>query len=728
MHRVYGFAGMVLAAAAVLCFVFSTFPSLGYAQQGNTRPLTPSQEGQIRGVLTQVHNGQFNGDLSQAAREIYTATGGAGNVGAINSAVLNVAGRNVQGITGGTASNLDNMNALSGMTPNTGNFGNVTGLFSGGMDSQNRISALTGVISENAAERIPDPLALALTDVEGLGNLDMGQIGQLLQNPQIQQAIGGMISNAIGDVAGSLGGDPSNALGGQSLENIQTALQGGDLGAISGLLGGSGAENLIGQAGADALSDGIVATAAAGLAGGDVEQAASQLAGQAAAELLAQALPEEMADILGGALGGLLGSLMGSASQLAGAIPSSADANSDLSCPQIPCESCCGCKQPITDNHDRIRAHVTAEFEKHRQWLVTTYFIENILPAMMLMTEQLTAIGMQQVQIIGAFLDAKHQLETQQLFQRLTAEAHKDYHPSEGLCEVGTSTTSLAASERKSDLGQVVFAKRMLERQLLSGDVVSKEGPDSDLKSRLHNFIDNYCDTSDNGNGLELLCDNSAPAERRNKDVNYTRLVDAELTLDLDFTDTTSTPDEQDVFALSANLYGHEVPPQIPSNLLADSSGNPREAGYPLYLDLRSIAAKRSVAQNSFAAITALKSSGTVEAQPYLYKIVEELGVPEDDLEDLLGEKPSYFAQMEILTKKIYQNPVFYTELYDKPVNVERKGAALQAIALMQDRDLYRSLLRSEAILSVLLETMLMDEQEAVANEIGELSAQGDQL
>src|SRR5690606_29018093 len=111
---------------------------------------------------------------------------------------------------------------------------------------------------------------------------------------------------------------------------------------------------------------------------------------------------------------------------------------------------------------------------------------------------------------------------------------------------------------------------------------------------------------------------------------------------------------------------------------------------------------------------TGMKASGTPEAQPYLYKMVEELGVPKKDLESLIGANPSYFAQMEILTKKGLQNTVFYTELYDKPANVERKGAMLQAIGLMQDRDIYKSLIRSEAIISVLLDTMLAREQERI--------------
>ena len=153
--------------------------------------------------------------------------------------------------------------------------------------------------------------------------------------------------------------------------------------------------------------------------------------------------------------------------------------------------------------------------------------------------------------------------------------------------------------------------------------------------------------------------------------------------------------------------------------IITDGNGNPRNAVFR-YMDLRSVAAKRSVAQNSFMSIVAERSSGNEEVAPFLKSIIEELEIDNFDLniDILLGERPSYFAQMEVLTKKIYQNPEFYTELYDKPANVLRKGAALRAIGLMQDRDIYNSLLRSEAVLSVLLETMLHDEQQRVHGEM----------
>jgi len=72
---------------------------------------------------------------------------------------------------------------------------------------------------------------------------------------------------------------------------------------------------------------------------------------------------------------------------------------------------------------------------------------------------------------------------------------------------------------------------------------------------------------------------------------------------------------------------------------------------------------------------------------------------------------------MELLTKKIYQNPDFYTNLYDKPANVSRKGVAMQAIGLMQKFDMLKSTLRKEASLSVLLELAVTDEQNDIIRD-----------
>ena len=304
------------------------------------------------------------------------------------------------------------------------------------------------------------------------------------------------------------------------------------------------------------------------------------------------------------------------------------------------------------------------------------------------MTSQLSAVAFQQVSIIGAFFDAKHQLETQRLFQQLTAEAHKDYHPSVGVCEVGTSTRSLAMSDRYGDITNSVFAKHTIGRTLLSRGTVGAQGNLSDDLSRLSDFIQNYCNPLDNMNQLDLLCGDGGPNILQNRDIDYVNTVGKHLTIDnVDFSGPGNSVNENALFALSNNLFGQDLMPVVSANVLVTEDGIPNFNAATTYLDARALVAKRSVAVNSFGAIAGLKSEGSPEATPFIMAILHELspdlpveiGEP-GSIQQLLGsDRPSYHAQMEVLTKKIYQNPEFYTELYDQPANVLRKDVAIQA-------------------------------------------------
>ena len=391
------------------------------------------------------------------------------------------------------------------------------------------------------------------------------------------------------------------------------------------------------------------------------------------------------------------------------------------------CSSCSSSQETLTSNHFQT------EMDQHQQWVLDIFWNDRIeddnagvLSAIGLMAEQLTANSIQRTEIIGTFFDAKHQLETQRLFQTLTARAHKDYHPSEELCTIGTATRSLAASERNSNLVATAVSKRSIDRQLLSKDTLTMNGGDeTDQRSRLLQFIVNYCNASDNGTQLGLLCSRrTAPPETRNKDIDYTATIDLPLTLDIDLADTEVSDDERAINALTANLISHETMPRVSSpKFMATDNVTPAYGPAAVaYLDSRALVAKRSVAANSLAAITSLKAAGTPESQPFIYAIIKELSpdlFTADNIAELIGENPSYYAQMEVLTKKLYQHPKFYAELYDKPANVLRKDVAIQAADLMQKRDIFRSLLRSEITLATMLETALLSEQEAIKNELG---------
>ena len=419
----------------------------------------------------------------------------------------------------------------------------------------------------------------------------------------------------------------------------------------------------------------------------------------------------------------------------------------------IPGEECCSCPErvkevseqefetgsPTRSTVPRIGNHIASELAAQRIWMISIFWEDNVLPAMMLMSEQITATAMKQVQIIGSFFDARQKMQTQQVLQKIRAQTHKNYQPSVGMCEFGSTVKSLAASERRGEYNAYVLSQRSQDRHLGQAFTAAKEGALSDITFRLEQFRENYCDSADNNNALNDLCSGGGDRNRYNKDIDYVRTLGAPATIDVNFTDSFIRNDEEDLFALASNLYGHRVLYRFGSKkaqaLGEDTNGSLNDA-QKNYMDMRAYLAKRSVAENSFNAIAALKSAGTEGSKDYLMAILEEMGIstqrntssadPRSDAEKILGEQPSYYAQMEVLGKRIYQNPDFYTNLYDKPANVERKQVAMQAIGLMQKFDLFKSYLRQEASMSILLEMALINEQnDAVKNQSNISKASG---
>ncbi len=342
----------------------------------------------------------------------------------------------------------------------------------------------------------------------------------------------------------------------------------------------------------------------------------------------------------------------------------------------------------------------------------------------MRMTEQFTVVMMQQVFIIGTFFDAKHQLEVQRWFQQMHAEAHKDYQPSWQMCRFGTFSQGLTSAERKTDMNVRVLAKYIEERQTAAAPKNTRGtgapgGPVQDRLTRVEQFKGTYCNPMNNNvNGLSEMCPTAGEPDRQNRDIDFTRDIETRLTLDLDFSDDQNTNDETDIFALSKNLFSHNVFKRENQKHITASSAvsgdDTRLVGTQSVQDQRSVVAARGVVANSFAHIVGMRGQGTAISATYMKAMMRQFGMSDKDVDELLGVNPSYFAQMEVLTKKMFQNPTFYTELYDTPVNVERQGAALQAIKLMQDRDRFDASLRREMLLSVLLEMKIRSYQQGL--------------
>ncbi len=370
--------------------------------------------------------------------------------------------------------------------------------------------------------------------------------------------------------------------------------------------------------------------------------------------------------------------------------------------------------------HVITNAHIVTEFLFHELWLRIVYFPEYLGAALAMMTEQMSAISMYQMNILGAFIDAKHQIETQRLFSELTAQAMKDYTPSDSLCTIGSAARSLGQADFNTRLTRNLLQQWSRDRQLLNGNSNASIGQTGDRAGRLAQFVKNYCDVNDFGRSLTNVCEAGITQARRNRDIDYGYTISQPWTLDINFGDTVRTDDEEDVLALASNLYSHDVFEGMTPGLLEDNPTNQQA-----YLDLRAIVAKRSIAEQSFQAIAAMKAKGTTDAAEtakYLRAIMRELGIATDaEVDAIIGANPSYYAQMEILTQKLFQSPDFFVDLYDKPANAARKGAALEALNLMQENEIFNSALRSEQMMGILLELRLEHEQNAVQNKVARM-------
>lgn len=347
----------------------------------------------------------------------------------------------------------------------------------------------------------------------------------------------------------------------------------------------------------------------------------------------------------------------------------------------------------------------------------------NFTRPMLMMSEEITAVMYQHMAMIGALFDANIQMDTQRDLQILQAEAHRDYHPSEQMCVIGTFSRSLHNAQSNADFNKLAYSEIMMDRYTITENSTAAGGPTQDMNARILAYTQRYCNKGDYNGGLDPLCI-SAPdiRERFNRDIDYEQSILGPLTVKANFTETSLDDDAEDLVELGKNLYWFHPFSASPKDEIARR--------YKTHLDSRRMMAMHNVAHTSFATLVGQKSeatnSGTGTASGVFMKELVKMLLPEGSTEvdptDILGENPSYYAMMEMLTKKMYQDPNFYTNLYDKPANIERIKTSLKAIQMMHNRDRYESSLRREMLSSMLLEAALIKEEAATEADLRRLN------
>lgn len=330
---------------------------------------------------------------------------------------------------------------------------------------------------------------------------------------------------------------------------------------------------------------------------------------------------------------------------------------------------------------------------------------------------------------VGKMMDGQDLNSAMTTLQKQNTRAMQNYAVSGGLCRFGTMSRSLAQSEDRVQLTQLALMRQAQQRELIRANTNSgsAEGDGSSLglvadkKGRYEVYRKKFCDKLDANMSLTKpnVCDTTSDTQV-NSDIDFARTIENPMKLNIDFSNTSGsrpTADEENVIALMENLYAHNLMFNMGKSDFEAIKKNDEVKTASLF-DFRALTAKRSVAENSFAVIAALKSAGGDESATYIKEVMKELGISDSDERDrLITDNPSYYTQMEVLTRKLYQSPRFYANLMESPENVARQQSSIKAISLMQDRDIYESLRRSEMLLSTLMEIYVLREQDALGSK-----------
>ncbi|MCB9963429.1 MAG: hypothetical protein H6855_05770 [Rhodospirillales bacterium] len=335
------------------------------------------------------------------------------------------------------------------------------------------------------------------------------------------------------------------------------------------------------------------------------------------------------------------------------------------------------------------------------------------------MTLQFSATMMAQAGFIGTLIDGKNQMETQLLLWERQEQAHDDYHPSEQMCAIASMTKELQNSETRRELNTYGIARALEYAEQNPQNHHTAYGGSMDTQFRLQSFKEKHCVPSNDNGALKIFCNGLSTGKflRQNRDVDFARLIDIPKTLKVDITDAkNSSADEEDVMSMGRLLFGHKVlnmPQPVEDSESKNILNDPDKFLHP-YQEYRSISAMRNAARYSFANYVGMKAEGAGSSNLHIQTLMKDFGMPDEDIKRFIGENPSYFAQMHVLTKQIYQHPDFYTNLITKDANIARFQASMEAINLMAGRERFESLLRKEMLLSLLVEMKLRTLQKKV--------------
>ena len=369
--------------------------------------------------------------------------------------------------------------------------------------------------------------------------------------------------------------------------------------------------------------------------------------------------------------------------------------------------------------------------EESLQDYITKKMLPPILQSIKLLAPPITGATLLQPALEGNLRNA--QLGTRVLDQRNAASADilLNGQVSNQVCRIASVAQSLGASDLYARTVQMSVSDTARDRALMrmgmsSGFTDAKRlegnsqiGQAADNAGRWDLYRRSFCNKNDPN--VKEICLNTDPA-MNDRDINFANATSYYKQIDINIAPVTGShqnstnfgsKDFDAVMALSNNLYAHDL------SFTADDVG--RNNAERL-MGLRSTLAMRNVVQNSYSAFVAARASGVGGNSNSMKALMAELkGEQSLDVEaDIFGARPSYEAQMDALSRKLYQTDAFYKNLMENPANVKRQQVAMQAVDLMNKHDIAQSLERTEMLMALWLEVKLRKKQAQIENQFNQ--------
>ena len=332
---------------------------------------------------------------------------------------------------------------------------------------------------------------------------------------------------------------------------------------------------------------------------------------------------------------------------------------------------------------------------------------DNWTAALMKMTEQISAGQTKQIETQASFTDSHNLNDVEIAANQQVADTVEEMRPSKGLCERQTAAAGLVSSDIKMKAASENMSREKLSSSLNLPGTVGAPGPGVRQERRLRQVQTVY-QSGDTMNGAvgEALGVTPADSTRLNADLFpgfYTKATYPNV----DFSDAETTDEETDLLAFQDNICQTTNLPNPPPVLLRD----PQQQD--VLRDINDMAAVQGLACYGVQSQAALYQEGSGESAEYIRAILAQSGVEdEEEIESIMGpnDKPSFMAQMKVLTHYMNNGAGQAAENVSHPADLQRKVVLQDAANLMLKYETYKALKQTAANLVMINELDLRDE------------------